>query len=95
MDDLLEMKEDVEKGEEFVSVSPAQLASRIIFRYRKTGYKREKEAIKKKFFDHRRHLESSLKNAKSEDELRDVLIRASKKLGNVRKKERGVNDENF
>ena len=90
MDDLLEMKRGIEEGEDFVTVTPSLLASCIITRYRESRYKRDKGAIKSEFFDHRKSLASTLKGARTEKELRDVLARAVKKIG---RKQKGESDQ--
>ena len=79
-ENLAEMLERLTDGESYVKVTPSQLASSIISRYRETGFTRDKQKLKKEFFDHKAHLKSAIIDARDDEELKRLLAKVAKNI---------------
>jgi hypothetical protein len=75
-----EMEEILKSQGKYVKFQPSRFISFLIQQYRNNHFEQDKEILMKEFFDSKEYLASALKNAKSTEEIQEVLDEAIKRL---------------
>ena len=91
--DLFEMEAEVKQGSGHVQLSPAQLASWIVSRYRQTAFKRDRETIRRAHLDHRKSLQEAIKTVTSKEHLQEALALAMKQMRGQRKRRKARSED--